>query len=117
MLYPYLVAALSFSAPVSRTTVPSMQMTDFKWRQTFNGKPPGEFAAAAWSTGTGVVVPTGGAAASGEMSVPQACIFMAANPTVTPEAKAAFLLEKGVSPFVIAQSDCTSPADNVQGHP
>merc|ERR1719230_1335484 len=122
MLCSVVALVAAFTAPMTsratavRASPVTMQMTDFSWRQTFNGKPPGEFAPAPWTSGTGVVVPTG-AAPSGEMSVPQACIFMSANPDITPEAKAAFLAEKGVSAFVIAQADCTAAADNVQGHP
>ena len=51
------------------------------------------------------------------MSVAQACSFMAANPDTTFADKKAFLEEKGVSAFVIAEAECTAPADNVQGHP
>lgn len=50
------------------------------------------------------------------MSVAQACAFMA-SADGTPEEKLAFLTAKGVSAFVIAQAECTAPADNVQGHP
>ena len=119
MLYTLCVAALvasasAFSAPVASRAVPArasatMQMTDFSWRQTFNGKPPGDFAEAPWSMGK--VVPTGGAAsaaASGEMTVAQACIFMAEAPEVSFADKKAYLLEKGVSEFVITEAACTA---------
>ena len=49
------------------------------------------------------------------VSVQQACAFMAANPTIDVEQKRAFLQSKGVSDFVIAQSTCVAPEDNVQG--
>jgi len=107
MLYKAVVAALvasasAFSGPLStvasRTAAPTMQMTDFSWRSTYNGKMPGE----------GVVTPTA-AAPSGSMSVPQACTFMAMAPSVSFEEKKAFLLSKGVSEFVITEAACTAP--------
>jgi hypothetical protein len=68
MLYKLCVAAFAVTAgaftvtaPVSRAAV-SMQMTDFSWRSTYNGKLPGDI---------GKVVSTA-AAPAGEMSVPQA---------------------------------------------
>ena len=55
----------------------------------------------------------------GQMSVPQACKFMAdATLEGMPlEEKSAFLASKGVDAFVIAQSTCVTNEDNVQGHP
>merc|ERR1719454_2620460 len=102
MLYSLCVAAFAvtagaFTAPVSRAAV-SMQMTDFSWRSTYNGKLPGDI---------GKVVSTA-AAPPGEMSVPQACVFMADCPSVPFEEKKAFLLSKGVSEFVIAEAACTA---------
>ena len=64
-------------------------------------------------------LPVAEGAASGEMSVPDACKFMA-NPTlegVSVEEKSAFLTSKGVNAFVIAQATCVTNEDNVQGHP
>ena len=57
--------------------------------------------------------------ADGQMSVPQACKFMAdATLEGMPlEEKSAFLASKGVDAFVIAQSTCVTNEDNVQGHP
>ena len=74
MLYKIVVAALvasasAFSAPVSRVGTPTMQMTDFSWRNTFNGKPPGEFVDA-FAGAKGVVVSTA-AASPGDMTVGQ----------------------------------------------
>jgi hypothetical protein len=43
------------------------------------------------------------------LSVPAACKFMEANPSVSFEEKKAFLLEKGVPEFTIAQAACTAP--------
>ena len=43
------------------------------------------------------------------MSVPAACRFMEANPSVPFADKKAFLLTKGVSEFVIAEAACTAP--------
>ena len=43
------------------------------------------------------------------MTVPQACKFMEDNKGVSFAEKKAFLLEKGVSEFVIAQAACTAP--------
>ena len=54
----------------------------------------------------------------GQMSVPNACKFMA-NPAldgVSVDVKAAYLASKGVNAFVIAQASCVAPEDNVQGH-
>jgi len=59
------------------------------------------------------------APASGAMDVPAACKFMA-DPTldsVSVEDKVAFLAAKGIDSFVITQSTCVAPEDNVQGHP
>ena len=50
----------------------------------------------------------GAAGAEGSMSVAQACRFMEANAAVPFDEKKAFLLAKGVSPFVIAQAACTA---------
>merc|ERR1712106_608989 len=64
-------------------------------------------------------LPVAEGAASGEMSVPDACKFMA-DPTLegmSVEEKSAFLTSKGVNAFVIAQSTCVTNEDNVQGHP
>ncbi len=57
--------------------------------------------------------------ADGQMSVPQACKFMAdATLEGMPlEEKSAFLASKGVDEFVIAQATCVTNEDNVQGHP
>ena len=43
------------------------------------------------------------------LSVPAACKFMEANPVGVVEEKKAFLLEKGVPEFTIAQAACTAP--------
>jgi hypothetical protein len=51
------------------------------------------------------------------MSVAQACTFLA-NPSLAGAStadKKAFLASKGVSAFVIAQSECVAPEDNVLG--
>ncbi len=37
--------------------------------------------------------------------------------TVSLAAKKEFLLARGVGPFVLAQSECVAPEDNVRGHP
>merc|ERR1740139_1067021 len=53
-------------------------------------------------------LPVAEGAASGEMSVPDACKFMA-DPTLegmSVEEKSAFLASKGVNAFVIAQATC-----------
>merc|ERR1740133_231589 len=58
-------------------------------------------------------------AADGQMSVPNACVFMA-DPTLegmSVEDKSAFLASKGVDAFVIAQATCVTNEDTVQGHP
>merc|ERR1719472_439815 len=53
------------------------------------------------------------------VSVPDACKFMAdpSLDTVSVADKKAFLASKGVDAFVIAQSECVAPDDNVQGRP
>ena len=48
-------------------------------------------------------------AGTATMTVPQACKFMEDNQGVSFAEKKAFLLEKGVSEFVIAQSACVAP--------
>merc|ERR1711988_1802161 len=107
---PSVTAPAPMRAPVSPLADISMQMTDFSWRSTFNGKPKGqEF--------DGLVVSTG--AGAGVMDVPAACKFMAdpSLDSVSPADKIAYLTSKGVSAFIIAQAECTAPEDNVQGHP
>ena len=118
MLYKLCVLALAatasgFSAPVAsratsvRAAPATMQMTDFSWRSTFNGKPPGEFSDGPWTpSAVGKVVPT--AAPTGEMTVAEACTFMAATPEATFAEKKAFLESKGVSAFVIAEAACAA---------
>ena len=56
---------------------------------------------------------------SDQMSVPNACVFMAdpALDGVSVEQKAVYLASKGVDAFVIAQATCVAPENNVQGHP
>jgi hypothetical protein len=51
-----------------------------------------------------------------EMSVSQACAFMA-TAEGTPADKKAFLAARGVSPAVIAQAENSLPVDDVQSHP
>ena len=55
----------------------------------------------------------------GQMGVPAACKFMAdpALDGMSVDVKSAFLASKGVDAFIIAQSTCVAPEDNVQGHP
>ena len=51
------------------------------------------------------------------MTVAEACTFMA-DPSLSAvdiKEKQAFLASKGVDAFVITQSSCTAPEDNVQG--
>ena len=83
---------------------------------------------------SGVVYPTAAAAAAEPkdevavddaeapiegLSVAQACMFLAANPSVDAAEKKAFLASKGVSEFVIAQAECTASGmeSTVHGHP
>merc|ERR1740130_965944 len=56
---------------------------------------------------------------SDQMSVPNACVFMAdpALDGVSVEQKVVYLASKGVDAFVIAQATCVAPENNVQGHP
>ena len=105
LIVAFLVATASaFTAPVasraalSRTSGATMQMTDFSWRRSYDGK-----------GGVAAVAAPAPAAASGELTVAQACKFMEENPSVSFEEKKAFLLSKGVSPFVIIESACTAP--------
>ena len=53
------------------------------------------------------------------LSVAQACMFFAANPSVDAAEKKAFLASKGVSEFVITQAECTASGmeSTVHGHP
>ena len=53
------------------------------------------------------------------LSIPDACKFMAdpSLDSVSIADKKAFLASKGVDAFVIAQSECVAPEDNVQGRP
>ena len=111
MLFKSLVAALAidqvvaFHAPMTRVTNSrsSAISMDNSWRRSYDGK-----------GGAG-----GAAAASGSMSVGQACAFFAANPSIDASQKKAFLQSKGVSAFVIAQSECTATGmeKTVAGHP
>lgn len=99
-----------FAAPMSRASVSVSRSSsismDTSWRRSYDGR-----------GGAAVAAPSASSAPSGTMSVPQACAFMAANPSTSYEAKKAFLSSKGVPAFVIAQAECAAPADNVQGHP
>ena len=54
---------------------------------------------------------------SNQMSVPNACVFMAdpALDGVSVEQTAVYLASKGVDAFVIAQATCVAPENNVQG--
>jgi len=60
-------------------------------------------------SGWGLVPMKGTYEMVGAMSVPQACAFMAMSPSVPFEEKKAFLLSKGVSPFVVTEAACTAP--------
>ena len=113
MLYKLTIALLvasaaAFNAPVARSAVAgrtaAVSMADGSWRRSYDGKGGGGGAAVASAP-----------AATGEMSVSQACVFMA-TPGSTFAAKKSFLLEKGVSPFVIAEAACTAP-DTVRSLP
>ena len=59
------------------------------------------------------------AVVEGQMSVPDACLFMADSSLdgMSVADKSAYLASKGVTAFVIAQASCVAPEDNVQGHP
>lgn len=59
------------------------------------------------------------ASTASALSVPQAAQFFAANPGVDAATKKAFLVDKGVSDFVIAQAECTATGmeSTVHGHP
>lgn len=91
----------AFTAPIAVARAPAinMQMTDFSWRRSYNGK-----------VGGAAPSPPAAAAPSGGMSVAQACIFMAdpSLESVSFADKKSFLLSKGVSSFVITESACTA---------
>ena len=115
MLYKAVVAALvaqvaAFSAPPTAVPTSSsraaVSMAEASWRRSFSGR-AADCAAPGGLSGAG----SGGvsaAAPSGAMSVAQACTFMASNPGVSFAAKKEFLLEKGVTEFVIAEAACTA---------
>ena len=68
-------------------------------------------AASAERASAAPAAPAAAAAPSGEMTVPQACVFMedASVAGVSFEEKKAFLMSKGVSEFVVAGAACTAP--------
>ena len=68
-------------------------------------------AASAEGASAAPAAPAAAAAPSGEMTVPQACVFMedASVAGVSFEEKKAFLMSKGVSEFVVAGAACTAP--------
>ena len=106
MLYAIAAAAIAFTAPGLAPTAPARAtpavMAERKgafWQRPdwieMQEKAAAESAAAT--------------ALSNVLSVPAACKFMEANPSVSFEEKKAFLLEKGVPEFTIAQAACTAP--------
>merc|ERR1719487_1715862 len=115
MLYRALLLALAltsasaYQAPVAArggVARASRVSMDNSWRRSYNGQ-----------GGGAVATPSAPSTVQGLLSVQQACKFMA-DPSldkVDIEEKKAFLASKGISDFVIAQSSCTAPEDNVQG--
>ena len=116
MLYKLIVAlvvaqAAAFGVPAAAAGLTagrasSVSMAEASWRRSFSGR-AADCAAPGGLSGAG----SGGvsaAAPSGAMSVAQACTFMASNPGVSFAAKKEFLLEKGVTEFVIAEAACTA---------
>jgi hypothetical protein len=80
-------------------------MYDDSWRRSYNGKVPAFDASAAPKS----AAPTAAGQDFSKATVAGACTFMMANPGISFEEKKAFLLEKGVPAFVIAQAACTAP--------
>jgi len=93
-------SASAFSAVASRAAVgraPVVQMST-AWRRSYDGK------------GGVAVAAAPAAAATGDMSVPQACTFLADPSLMSVDfaAKKVYLLSKGVSEFVITAAACTA---------
>lgn len=81
------------------------QTDEWKAKQGLDGSAPPAAAAPA------AAAPAAAAAPSAEMTVAQACAFLA-DPSIAGEsfeAKKAYLASKGVSDFVISEAACTAP--------
>ena len=121
MIYSLFIAAAAFSpmAPLdtralgassARANTLVMQRKGGFWDRE-DWKAASKAAAAASASAAPVAAAAPAAAAVGDMSVSQACVFLA-NPAIASTSfadKKAFLEGKGVSAFVIAEAACTAP--------